>query len=288
MKHTIKFIVTIAGLFFSYQALAIEIIWSVSGLKMPESVEYDSVRDQYYVSNINAGVMEQDGNGSIGLIDGNGKLVNVDWVTGLHSPKGLALHNNKLYVADVKQLVVINVESGQLIAHYEANNSKVLNGIAIDKTGKVFVSDWIGNRIYTLEDGELKIWLESSELNSPNGLWVDHEYLYVASWGRNPKDDFSTETSGNIKKISRSNKKLETLEQEGLWINMDGISSYSDNKWLVSDFLKGIIYLINNEGHIEKSLKSKKGSADFYYIREKNLLVVPLMMDNKVVAYTLD
>lgn len=288
MRQTFKAISTLAGLIFTCQAFADNTVWTTSGLKMPESVEYDSTHDRFYVSNVNGGVMEQDGNGSIGLMDGSGKLIDVDWITGLHSPKGLALHNNKLYVADVKQLVVINVESGKLVARYEANDSKVLNGIAINKNGKVFVSDWTGNRIYTLEDGELKIWLENIELNSPNGLWVDNTHLYVASWGKNPKDDFTTETSGNIKKISLKTKKIETLGQEGLWLNMDGIARYGKHKWLVSDFLKGEILLINDKGHIEKSVKSKKGSADFYYIPEKNLLVVPMLMDNQVIAYRLN
>ena len=263
-------------------------LWSTSGLKMPESVEYDSMNDRFYVSNINGGVMEQDGNGSIGLLDGSGKLENVDWVTGLHSPKGLALHKNHLYVADVKELVVINVDTGKLIARYEAEDSEVLNGITISKEGKVFVSDWKGNRIYTLEGGELKIWLDSVELNSPNGLWIDNEFLYVASWGANPKADFTTEASGNLKKISLKDKNIETLEQDNRWINMDGISSYAENKWLISDFIKGEILLINDKGHIEKSIKSKVGAADFFYILEKKLLVVPLFMDNAIVAYKLD
>lgn len=262
--------------------------WSTSGLKMPESVEYDETNNRFYVSNINGGVMEQDNNGSIGLLNGKGTLENIDWVTGLHSPKGLALHKNKLYVADVKELVVINVDTAKVIARYEAKDSNVLNGITINKEGKVFVSDWMGNRIYTLADGELKIWLESTELNSPNGLWIDDQFLYVASWGSYPKADFTTEKSGNLKKISLKDKNIKTVEHGSRWINMDGISSYEGNKWLISDFLKGEILLMDNKGHIEKSIKSKVGAADFFYIKEKNLLVVPLFMDNKVVAYKLD
>jgi hypothetical protein len=68
---------------------------------------------------------------------------------------------------------------------------------------------------------------------------------------------------------------------------MDGISRYSGNKWLISDFMKGEILLLSNKGKIEKRIVSKKGSADFFYIHQKHLLVVPLMMDNQVVAYRL-
>jgi DNA-binding beta-propeller fold protein YncE len=223
------------------------------------------------------------------LIDGNGKLLNSNWVTGLHSPKGLALHKDKLYVADVKQLVVINVDEGKVIARYAADDSKVLNGIAINKEGGIFVSDWMGNRIYSLQDGELKTWLESSDLNSPNGLWIEGMNLYVASWGRNPKSDFSTETSGRLLRIAISSKTIETLGPENQWINMDGIARYSGDRWLISDFLKGKVLQLNKDGLIEKTVATlRKGAADFYYIEAKQLIVVPLFMDNQVVAYRLN
>ncbi|BCG64067.1 MAG: hypothetical protein methR_P1833 [Methyloprofundus sp.] len=288
MKQTFKVLVAIFALTVAAQTFADKLVWSVSGLKMPESVEYDKVNDRYYVSNLNGGVKLKDGNGSIGLIDGSGKLLDVDWVKGLHSPKGLALHNNKLYVADVKQLVVINVNSGKIIARYMAEESEVLNGIAVNKNGTVFVSDWLENRIYKLEEGELKLWLETAKLNSPNGLWVDTKHLYVASWGAGLNDDFSTATSGNIKKISLKTKTITTLPQGKHWFNMDGIFPYSTGKWLVSDYIKGEVFVLNAYGKVEKSLKLKKGAADFYYIDNKKLLIVPLMEDNQVVAYTLD
>lgn len=288
MKKVLKLITIIFVWSVAYQAFANDLVWSVSGFKMPESVEYDANTNRYYVSNVNDGVILKDGNGSISLIDGKGKLVAVDWITGLHSPKGLALYKNKLYVADVKQLVVINVETAKIIARYPAEDSKVLNGIAINKEGAVYISDWLANKIYKLDDGELKVWLDTAELNSPNGLWADSRYLYVASWGSQIKEDFSTETSGNIKKISLDNKTIETLEQGQQWFNMDGIFPYSEGKWLVSDYIKGEVFLLNQSGEIEKSLKLKVGAADFYYIQDKKLIIVPLMQDNKVVAYTFD
>ncbi|OIQ99139.1 hypothetical protein GALL_188760 [mine drainage metagenome] len=69
---------------------------------------------------------------------------------------------------------------------------------------------------------------------------------------------------------------------------MDGIARYSKNKWLISDFLKGEIFLINEKGQIEKTITSKKGAADIFYIHEKNLIVVPVLMDNEVVTYLVD
>lgn len=288
MKYNFKVLLILWAQLFSFQSMANELVWSASGFKMPESIEYDSHYDRYYVSNVNGGVLQQDSNGSIGLINAAGQVLDVEWVTGLHSPKGLALYKNKLYVADVKQLVVINVDSGKIIAQYLADESIFLNGVAVSKEGGVFVSDWMDNKIYQLEDGELKVWLEGPELNSPNGLWIDKQNLYVASWGAGIKEDFTSAVTGNIKKIALTTKAIETLKQGGQWFNMDGIFPYSDGKWLISDFIKGEVVLLNEQGEIENTLKLKKGSADFHYISDKKLVIVPLMNDNQVVAYRLN
>jgi sugar lactone lactonase YvrE len=286
MKNNIKAVILFVGLITMGQVCAEQPIWSTSGLKMPESVEYDVKHDRYYASNINGGLMEQDGNGSIALLDSKGKLIDLDWVSGLHSPKGLALYENRLYVADVRQLVVIDVTAAKIIARYHAEDSKVLNGITVSERGKVYVSDWFGNSIYTLNDSELTVWLANTALESPNGLAIDKDYLYVASWGKNIKEDFTTERSGSIKKISLTTQKIETIVPER-GVNLDGISLYGKDKWLVSDFINGEILLIDNQGKIEKSIKTQKGAADFYHVFDKELLVVPLIFDNSVVAYRL-
>jgi sugar lactone lactonase YvrE len=286
MKNKIKAIIVLVGLTFIGQVCAEQPVWSASGLKMPESVEYDIKHDRYYASNINGGLTEQDGNGSIALLDSKGKLIDPEWVSGLHSPKGLALHKNRLYVADVKQLVVIDVITAKIISRYHADDSQVLNGITVSEGGKVYISDWFGNSIYTLDDGELIVWLANDALESPNGLAIDKDYIYVASWGENLKEDFTTEMSGSIKKISLASQKIETIMPER-WVNLDGISLYGKDKWLVSDFINGDILLIDRQGKIEKNIKIKKGTADFYHIFDKKLLVVPLLFDNQVVAYKL-
>ena len=113
-------------------------LWTVEGFKMPESVVYDTKRDRFYVSNVNMGVMEQDNNGSIGYIAADGSHSVVDWVSGLSSPKGIDLYNNYLYVADVKELVVIDVDKEKIAARYLAPESGILNGLTVSG------ADWTG------------------------------------------------------------------------------------------------------------------------------------------------
>lgn len=259
-------------------------VWQFDDFKMPESVVFDKQRDVIYVSNVNQGPMSEDGNGSVGLIQGDGSQHTVEWVTGLSSPKGLALRGKYLYTADVRELVVINVETGQVTARYPAPEAKVLNGIAFADDGSLFVSDWAGNRIYKLEGQELNVWLESSALESPNGLVVKDGYLYVAAWGANIRANFSTETSGLLKRISLKNKRIEDLRPDQTWMNLDGLHPTASG-WLATDFLSGELLTLDHKGGLKKRMKLAQSAADFWLVEEKNLLLVPYLMSNRVAAY---
>src|SRR4051812_34109581 len=82
-------------------------LWETDSLlKVPESVLFDAENHVLYASNI-AGTdpWAKDGNGSVAKIGLDGKIIAVDWVTGLNAPKGIGIHNGKLYVADVTDVV---------------------------------------------------------------------------------------------------------------------------------------------------------------------------------------
>src|SRR6187402_2462475 len=80
-------------------------------LKTPESVLYDAKGKILYVSNIDGAPDGKDGKGSIGKIGLDGKIIAVDWVSGLNAPKGMALVKNTLWVADVDQMVAVDIET---------------------------------------------------------------------------------------------------------------------------------------------------------------------------------
>lgn len=272
----------------SVLAKTLQPVWEVSGFKMPESVVYDEQRDKIYVSNINGGPLERDGNGSVGIMDADGTNLTVDWVTGLSSPKGMDLYGNKLYVADVGDLVVIDVDSGEISARYPAPSSKVLNGLDVTDDGTVYVSDWLGNKIYVLKDHKLELWLEDEQLNLPNGLFAADGYLYLGTWGTNPKADFSTDTTGTFLRVSLKTKKIETLNSGTPWMNLDGIHKISRKEFFLTDFMKGELLVMDTKGNITETHKlASPSAADFFYIKEKHLLIVPYLMGQKVSAYQL-
>ena len=95
-------------------------------MAQPELVVVDPATGSIYVSNINGAIMQKDGNGFIAKLNGDGKVVTRQWVKGLDAPTGLALHDRTLYVADIDQLVEINVASGEILKRYPANGRDIL------------------------------------------------------------------------------------------------------------------------------------------------------------------
>src|SRR5262245_62784665 len=77
-----------------------------SALKMPESVLYDGGNKVLYVSNIEGtDPWGKDGQGSIGKVGVDGKIIKVDWVTGLNAPKGLRSEEHTSELQSLRHLV---------------------------------------------------------------------------------------------------------------------------------------------------------------------------------------
>ena len=72
-------------------------IWGTDSLlKTPESVFFNAAGKFLYVSNINGQAADKDGNGSIGKVSLDGKIIAVEWAKGLNAPKGMGLYKGTL------------------------------------------------------------------------------------------------------------------------------------------------------------------------------------------------
>jgi DNA-binding beta-propeller fold protein YncE len=91
----------------------IQKLWETpTQLDTPESVVYEPTEDVLFVSNIDGEPDEKDGQGFISKISpSNGTVIELNWVTGLNAPKGMAVSSDssKLYVADITDLVEIDI-----------------------------------------------------------------------------------------------------------------------------------------------------------------------------------
>lgn len=253
-------------------------------LQAPESVIYHPGSDALYVSNVNGAPDAVDGNGFISQLSDEGEIEDLYWIDGLDAPKGLAIKDDLLYVADIDELVVIDMNSRTITERYPAEQAKFLNDVAIDQQGRVYVSDMMTNRIYRLADGEFSLWMDDSQLEAPNGLLVEGNKLVVGSWGE-MSDGFATEVPGHLKVIDLESRDIQSLGDGSPVGNLDGVEADGRGNYLVTDWMKGRLLLITPTGSSETLIEFEQGSADHTVMPEKNLVIVPMMMQNQVQAF---
>ena len=277
-------------------------LWETpNDLKNPESVAYSHKQNVLFVSNINGKPTQKDRNGFISKVSPtNASILELNWITGLNAPKGIAVSNNnsRLYVSDITDLVEIDIDNGKIKKRFSAPGSAFLNDVVSDNQGNIYVSDTVTNTIYKLDtnakDGNnntssLQAWLQNPKLNGPNGLHVDNSKnrLIVASLGDMSKP------GGGIEVVDLKNKTITTLGKEGTtspFGGLDGIESdTTETHYYVTDNPAGKVYIVNADGTGYGTLIDlhTKGAADLGFIPSQSTIIIPLMQDNKLVAYSL-
>jgi DNA-binding beta-propeller fold protein YncE len=120
-------------------------------LRIPESVYFDAERKVLYVSNIDGEPWGDDGKGSIAKVGLDGKIIAVDWISGLNAPKGTAMRDSRLYVGDLTNVVVIDIDKGAIAERIAVTGSEGLNDVAIDSDGTVYVSDTKTKKVFAIK-----------------------------------------------------------------------------------------------------------------------------------------
>jgi len=260
------------------------VLWETTGLKTPESALPVPAEGFAYVSNVAGKPTDKDGNGFISKVSlADGKIIALEWAKGLDAPKGLALAGGKLYAADIDKLVEIDAKTGKVLAKYDAPGSQFLNDVAADAQGNVYVSDSNTSTIWRLADGKFEKWIDDPALKFPNGLHVSGDKLIIAAWGA-PGTSAQSSAPSNLVEVSLADKKISDLGDGTPVGNLDGIEPIGDD-FLVTDWVAGAIYRIDRKGKATQLLDLKQGSADIGYVPETGLLLIPMMLDDKLVAY---
>ena len=260
------------------------VLWETTGLKTPESALPVPAEGFAYVSNVAGKPTDKDGNGFISKVSlADGKIIALEWAKGLDAPKGLALAGGKLYAADIDKLVEIDAKTGKVLAKYDAPGSQFLNDVAADAQGNVYVSDSNTSTIWRLADGKFEKWIDDPALKFPNGLHVSGDKLIIAAWGA-PGTSAQSSAPSNLVEVSLADKKISDLGDGRPVGNLDGIEPIGDD-FLVTDWAAGALYRIDRNGTPTLLIDLKQGSADIGYVPETGLLLIPMMMDDKLVAY---
>ncbi|WP_299766191.1 hypothetical protein [uncultured Dokdonia sp.] len=246
------------------------------GLTHCESAVYDKDNDVIYASLIGN---RKPGDGSIAIVGVDGKLINAKFVAGLNDPKGIAITKDKLYVSDVTELVEADLKTGKVLNKYTAEGIEFLNDVAIAPDGAIYVSDTRTSKIYRLDtEGNFDFWLADPKLDNPNGLLIQGDTMYVASWGGAPE-------GGRVSKFDMNNKKITSVTE--IIGNLDGIRPYDKDHLIISDWRSGKVHLMNYDGTTKEVVTVGQSVGDIAYIKEKNLLLLPMNTQSRLLFYEL-
>jgi len=240
-------------------------------LKVPESVFYDAANKVLYESNIDGtDPWGNDGKGSIGKVGLDGKIIAVDWVTGLSAPKGMGVHNGKLYVADLTDVVCIDIKKGIIEKRIPIEGAQGLNDVSVDKDGVIYVSDSKANKIYRLQNGTTSLYVD--KLKGANGVLMRGKDFYFLD-------------AGGVYKLN--DDKTSTKISDGMEGGTDGIENVTGNDFLVSCW-QGAVWYVHADGSKELLLDTKaenRNTADIGFDPKTKTVYVPTFWKNSVVAY---
>ena len=257
-------------------------LWSTDGFDMPESVAFDAAGDRLIVSVMEGAPNAVDGNGHLALLSTDGKIIDAKWATGMDAPKGLALMNGKVFAADLTSLRVVDAQTGKLLQSLPAEGSVFLNDVTTSGD-EIFVSDMMTNTIWRYADGTFEKWLESPELNHPNGLYWDNGRLLVGAWGKGLKNDFTTEAPGSLLAIDPASKAISVVARDiG---NIDGIARLN-GKLVLNDWINGNVFEIDADGTPNEIMSEPTGLADIS--AHDDVLYLPHMLEGRIEAVRLD
>ncbi len=240
-------------------------------LSEPGSVCYDPIGELLYVSSINGEPAARDGNGFISKVSLAGEVLQREWIAGLNAPKGMGIQDDLLLVADIDEIVAIDLTDGSVLARHSPPGAQFLNDLVVVSTWQALVSDSGADCIYSLEGDAIDTWYFSG-MEGPDGLLMHDGVLLVGC-------------ADCILAVHLDNKAVGRLiESTG---PVDGLVSIGYGYRLFSDGI-GRVYLADDGIGPELLLDTTSGgigTGDFAYAAAAKLLLVPTLADDRVRAY---
>lgn len=263
----------------------------------PESVAEDD--DVFYVTCIGKTMTptEKDGDGFIVTMDSDGDIISANAFPNvkLDAPKGTAIEDDVLYVADIDRVVGIDLKTGMVVQVIDLSKEgmKFLNDL-VEDDDFLYASATDINKIFkiNLKTGAYEEIVTAEPLNAPNGLDIEDNILYVAEYAT----DAGGKPAGKIKAIPlRGKAPLPVTVVYEVPGQYDGIAVYeeedmfgNETMWLLfSDWAmngkSGAVKKMNMKTREVKNATTVpvNGPADF--IIEEDEIWLPAMADQKVV-----
>ncbi len=252
-------------------------LWEVSDVyKAPESVAYDGQRGFLYISNYTQRLKPGSWYGGHCISKANlqGELLKFDWIGNISNPTGICIFKDRLYIVERFGVVEYDLTADKVSNKVYLKTANFLNDVTVDTAGRIYVSESDSNVIYRIENGTVETWLDSEAISRPNGILCDNDKLIVGA-----------NSDNYLKAVTITSKEVTNIAHLGPGI-IDGIKKCGQD-YLVSLFM-GNLYLVTPSGQVTELLNTREEKinlADFEYIEDKELIVIPALWNNKLLGY---
>lgn len=272
---------------------------TILGFQGPESVRYDPDQDVFFVSNMAGYGSAKDGNGFITRVSAADPNDAVIFAQGgrdgvvLNAPKGMALHGDTLWVADIDALRAFDRRSGAPLAtiDFAPQHPVQLNDVAVGPDGTIRVTDTgivmsrFGNvhtgpdRIFEVGPGGAVSTVASGlELRLPNGItWDPHGRRWIVV----SFDPFA----GDVAAMPAQGASRQLLfRAKG---RLDGVEVLSDGSILYTSWADSSVHLLAGSQD-RQLLREVPEAADLGVDTRRGRIAVPLATLDRVQLWSLD
>lgn len=271
---------------------------TIDGFRNPESVRYDADQDVFFVSNVAGYGSVKDGNGYVSRISAadparaspqvivrsgrNGAL--------LHAPKGMALHGDTLWVADIDVLRGFDRRTGSPLAtlDFVSVGAVLLNDVAVGPDGTLRVTDtgirmdesgstYVGPaRVFAVGPGGITVAASGSKDRQPNGITWDaaRGRWLVLSFNPFVGEVLVLEAGGRLEPLHAGPGEL------------DGVEALPSGGVLYSSWADSSLHLLA-EGRDRRLIVQLREPADIGFDTRRHRVAIPMLMTGWVQVWSL-
>tara|TARA_A100001391_G_scaffold65041_2_gene40662 strand:+ start:5969 stop:6838 length:870 start_codon:yes stop_codon:yes gene_type:complete len=287
MKNlTLALLAACAASTLALPALGMELTesWRLEGFQMPESVIYDAANERIIIGNMVAMGAEAGENGYLSLVSPDGEMVEEQWVTGLQDPRGMAIVDGQLFVADNMGFHIVSLDDGTLVETVTMQGAAFPNDVTADDDGNVYISDMFGQTIWRYADGEASIWFGPDDgMTFPNGLFAHDGQIIVGSMGADMGENFTFGTPGGLYGVDGNATGVTPLDGATEIGAIDGVAAIGDII-VFNDNPTGTIYGWRDGDTVELATVGA-GAADIS--AHESMVLVPQMQQGALIAMSL-
>lgn len=268
---------------------------NIVGLQGPESVRYDPDQDVFFISNMTGYGSAEDGNGYISRVNAGNPVDAAVFVQGgkngvvLDSPKGMAIHGDTLWVADINILRAFNRKTGAPLASIDFTpyGAVQLNDVAIGPDGTVRVTDsgiimgkagvkHIGpDHVYIVgPGGTVSIPAQGPDLHQPNGLTWDSagKRWIVLSFDR---------LHGQVAEMPLDMRTRKVILQSTVLTQLDGVEMLPNGAIMFTSWADSAVHVLSGNSE-RKIIRAVPVPADIGVDTKRHHLAIPLSMLGRV------